>query len=70
MFPVELYGIALEKEFSLAYCKVGAVPLWQTMPVTDRNWHYEKLVKVKEEEKRENDERNAKITALSKYRRG
>ena len=69
MFPGDLYEIALQKEFDLAYYKVGSVPDWQNMSVGERDWHYNKLVEVKNREKKEHEEQQAKLAAKTRSTR-
>lgn len=69
MFPSELYRIALEKEFALAYNKMGSVESWQALPAFERDWHYNKLVEVRKDERRQHEEEVAKIRAKSHRRR-
>jgi hypothetical protein len=75
MFPPELYEIALSKEFDLSYYgHTGSIDSWQSMPIWERDWHHNKLVDVKQEEKRQHEEAEAKIrqqteSARSKTRR-
>ena len=62
MFPPELYEVALQKEFDLAYHgRMGSIPDWQSVSVIERNWHHTKLVDVKNEEKKRNEEAQSKI---------
>jgi len=61
MFPFELYSIALAKEFDLSYYgQTGSIESWQNMPVWERDWHHNKLVDTKQEEKEKQDEADAK----------
>lgn len=69
MFPSELYKVALEKEFALAYNKLGSVDSWQNLPAFERDWHFNKLVEVRNEEKRQHEEEMANIRAKSNRRR-
>lgn len=75
MFPSEIYQQALSKEFDLAYHgKLGSIESWQSMPVGERDWHFRKLVEIKEEEHRLHQEEKAKLqqeaaTAKGKARR-
>ena len=49
--PPELYKLALEMEFNLAYKgKIASVVEIQSMPVGERNWHYERLGEEKAKE--------------------
>jgi len=62
MFPFELYSIALAKEFDLSYYgQTGSIESWQNMPVWERDWHHNKLVDTKQEEKEKHEEEQAKI---------
>ncbi len=69
MFPHEALIAALEKEFALAYHgHLGSVASWQSCPVAERNWHYDKLEKVKaderEKQQKEIDETRAKMASM------
>lgn len=68
MYPKEVYSNALEKEFALSYARMGSVLSWQAMPVRDRDWHFEKLVEVKREERKRAEEDAAKVRAASNKR--
>lgn len=63
MFPSDLHRVALEKEFALAYNKLGDVASWQNVPAYERDWHFNKLIEVRKEERRQHEEEAARIRA-------
>jgi hypothetical protein len=53
---------ALEKEFQLAYYgKLGSVWSIQHMAVGERDWHYNKLVQTKRDEREEQEKQTREL---------
>ena len=59
-YLIEWHKTILEKSFWLSYCGLGSIADFDSMTVEDRDWNFQKLKTVKEEEKKKQDEATQK----------
>lgn len=72
-YLVEYHKAILEKGFWLSYCGLGSIADFDAMTIEERDWNFQKLKEVKEEEKKKQDEvtnktKSAKSSHVPKFR--